>query len=47
MEEKLDHHNIQLAQVTKADGFKILTEDELQALITSMPPAPAPGATST
>lgn len=45
MEEKLDHHNIQLAQVTEAGGFHILSEDELQALIDSMPPAPAPGAT--
>jgi 20S proteasome subunit alpha 5 len=44
MEEKLDHHNIQLAQVTKSNGFHILTEDELQALIDSMPPVPVPGA---
>lgn len=44
MEEKLDHHNIQLAQVTKLNGFHILTEDELQALIDSLPPVPAPGA---
>jgi 20S proteasome subunit alpha 5 len=44
MEEKLDHHNIQLAQVTKEDGFKILTEEELQVLIDSMPATAAPGA---
>jgi len=44
MEEKLDHHNIQLAQVTKESGFKILSEDELQALIDSMPAAAGPGA---
>jgi 20S proteasome subunit alpha 5 len=46
MEEKLDHHNIQLAQVTKSSGFHILTEDELQALIDSLPSVPAPGATA-
>ncbi|KAG8836204.1 proteasome component pup2 [Serendipita sp. 411] len=46
MEEKLDHHNIQLAQVTKENGFQILTESELQDLINSMPPAPAPGTTT-
>ncbi|PVG01709.1 putative PUP2-20S proteasome subunit [Serendipita vermifera] len=45
MEEKLDHHNIQLAQVTKEKGFQILTETELQGLIDSMPAAPAPGTT--
>lgn len=45
MEEKLDHHNIQLAQVTKETGFKILTEDELQELIGSMPTTTA-GVTS-
>ncbi|KIM32534.1 hypothetical protein M408DRAFT_327068 [Serendipita vermifera MAFF 305830] len=44
MEEKLDHHNIQLAQVTKEKGFHILTEEELQGLIDSMPAVPAPGA---
>jgi 20S proteasome subunit alpha 5 len=45
MEEKLDHHNIQLAQVTKEKGFQILTESQLQELIDSMPAAPAPGTT--
>lgn len=46
MEEKLDHHNIQLAQVTKEHGFKILTETELQQLIDTMPATAAPGAAS-
>ena len=46
MEEKLDHHNIQLAQVTKEDGFHILSEAELQDLIDTMPAVPAPGAAS-
>lgn len=44
MEEKLDHHNIQLAQVTQENGFHILTEAELQGLIDSMPAVPTPGA---
>lgn len=46
MEEKLDHHNIQLTQVTKEHGFKILTETELQQLIDTMPATAAPGAAS-
>jgi len=36
MEEKLDQHNVQLAQVTKDRGFEILTEEKLQTLIESM-----------
>jgi len=36
MEEKLDQHNVQLAQVTKETGFEILTEEKLQTLIESM-----------
>jgi len=36
MEEKLDQHNVQLAQVTKEKGFEILTEEKLQTLIESM-----------
>ena len=36
MEEKLDQHNVQLAQVTKESGFEILTETKLQALIETM-----------
>lgn len=36
MEEKLDQHNVQLAQVTKADGFEILSEQKLQQVIEQM-----------
>ena len=36
MEEKLDQHNVQLAQVTKENGFEILTEEKLQTLIETM-----------
>ena len=36
MEEKLDQHNVQLAQVTKENGFEILTEEKLQTLIEAM-----------
>jgi len=36
MEEKLDKHNVQLAQVTQAAGFEILTEEKLQAVIDGM-----------
>ena len=36
MEEKLDQHNVQLAQVTKEQGFEILTEEKLQTLIETM-----------
>ncbi|KAK0187087.1 proteasome subunit alpha type 5 [Armillaria mellea] len=36
MEEKLDHHNVQLAQVTPANGFEILDEAALKSAIESM-----------
>ncbi|KAG8995454.1 proteasome component pup2 [Tulasnella sp. 427] len=36
MEEKLDKHNVQLAQVTPQDGFEILSEEKLQAIIDAM-----------
>ena len=36
MEEKLDHHNVQLAQVTKEKGFQILNEVELKEVIDAM-----------
>jgi len=36
MEEKLDHHNVQLAQVTSEKGFKILDEHELKEVIDAM-----------
>ncbi|KAH9442667.1 hypothetical protein Pst134EA_031681 [Puccinia striiformis f. sp. tritici] len=37
MEEKLDEHNVQLAQVTPNGGFHILTNAELQESVTQMP----------
>ncbi|KAG8947881.1 proteasome component pup2 [Tulasnella sp. 424] len=36
MEEKLDKHNVQLAQVTPQTGFEILSEEKLQSIIDSM-----------
>ncbi|GJJ13538.1 proteasome component pup2 [Clathrus columnatus] len=33
MEEKLDQHNVQLAQVTKQKGFEILSDAELKEVI--------------
>jgi len=36
MEEKLDKHNVQLAQVTPNLGFEILSEEKLQAVIDAM-----------
>lgn len=36
MEEKLDHHNVQLAQVTKEKGFEILDEVRLKEAIDAM-----------
>jgi len=36
MEEKLDKHNVQLAQVTSEGGFEILSEEKLQAIIDAM-----------
>lgn len=37
MEEKLDEHNVQLAQVTPSGGFHILTNPELKEAISQMP----------
>ncbi|KDQ08253.1 hypothetical protein BOTBODRAFT_139120 [Botryobasidium botryosum FD-172 SS1] len=36
MEEKLDQHNVQLAQVTPETGFEILSEDKLKEVIEAM-----------
>lgn len=36
MEEKLDQHNVQLAQVTPGAGFEILDEPRLQEVIEAM-----------
>jgi len=36
MEEKLDQHNVQLAQVTRDGGFEILSEQKLQDVIEKM-----------
>ncbi|KAG2136535.1 uncharacterized protein EDB93DRAFT_1169080 [Suillus bovinus] len=36
MEEKLDHHNVQLAQVTPQKGFAILDEVQLKEIIDAM-----------
>jgi 20S proteasome subunit alpha 5 len=36
MEEKLDHHNVQLAQVTPGKGFEILDEVKLKEIIDAM-----------
>jgi 20S proteasome subunit alpha 5 len=36
MEEKLDHHNVQLAQVTAEKGFEILDEVRLKEVIDAM-----------
>ncbi|KAI6136173.1 proteasome subunit alpha type 5 [Pisolithus sp. B1] len=36
MEEKLDHHNVQLAQVTPDKGFEILDEVRLKEIIDAM-----------
>jgi len=36
MEEKLDQHNVQLAQVTPERGFEILDETQLQAVVEQM-----------
>jgi len=36
MEEKLDQHNVQLAQVTPSKGFEILDETNLKAVIEAM-----------
>jgi len=36
MEEKLDHHNVQIAQVTSANGFEILNQVQLKEIIDQM-----------
>ena len=36
MEEKLDHHNVQLAQVTPDRGFEILDETQLKTYVDQM-----------
>jgi len=36
MEEKLDQHNVQLAQVTRDGGFEIVSEQKLQEVIEKM-----------
>jgi len=36
MEEKLDHHNVQLAQVTPDGGFEILDETQLKTYVDQM-----------
>lgn len=36
MEEKLDQHNVQLAEVTTKDGFRILDEASLKSIIEEM-----------
>jgi 20S proteasome subunit alpha 5 len=36
MEEKLDQHNVQLAQVTPEHGFRILDEAALKEVIDAM-----------
>jgi len=33
MEEKINESNVQVAVVTKADGFKVLKDEELQEYI--------------
>lgn len=33
MEEKLDHNNVQLAQVVPDTGFAILTKDQLKDVV--------------
>ncbi|GAA94138.1 uncharacterized protein L969DRAFT_93521 [Mixia osmundae IAM 14324] len=41
MEEKLDDSNVQLAQITPKDSFRILKDDELKAIIAKIEDAPA------
>ncbi|KAF9790372.1 proteasome subunit alpha type 5 [Thelephora terrestris] len=36
MEEKLDHHNVQIAQVTPANGFEVLDQTQLKEIIDQM-----------
>lgn len=37
MEEKLDAKNVQLASVTKENGFRIYTDDEMAAVVGRLP----------
>ncbi len=37
MEEKLDSKNVQLASVTKQDGFKIYTDAEMAKVVDRLP----------
>jgi len=47
MEEKLDQHNIQLAEVSQSEGFRILGDEQLTEIIAKMESeAPAASATS-
>ena len=36
MEEKLTATNVELATVTKSDGFKVLTDDEVKSEIEAL-----------
>ncbi|CAE6448272.1 unnamed protein product [Rhizoctonia solani] len=36
MEEKLDHHNVQIAQVTRENGFEIIPDSQLQEIIEAL-----------
>lgn len=42
MEEKLDHNNVQLAQVVPDKGFAIMSEEELKAVIARSEIVPVP-----
>lgn len=37
MEEKLDSKNVQLASVTKEKGFRIYTDEEMEAVVAKLP----------
>jgi len=37
MEEKLDSKNVQLASVTKAKGFQIYTDEEMEQVVGRLP----------
>jgi 20S proteasome subunit alpha 5 len=37
MEEKLDSKNVQLASVTKDKGFRIYTDEEMEAVVAKLP----------
>jgi len=47
MEEKLDEHNVQLAQVLPDGGFSILSEDEIKKVIAKIEPSEAETAIAT